>query len=122
MIPDVFNLVAYVTKRLTNILNNLYVNEAKMLKNIEVANEIFYSQPLLTYILIHKDFSREEVYDFIQAATLTAMQENKNFKEVLKANGIEKFISLAELDQIFKLDVFLKNVDQIYQKVQVEEK
>jgi len=117
MLPDVFNLVCYITNRMNDVLKNLYVNQAQMLKNIENANEVYYSQPLLTYILINKNFSREDVYDFIQKATLKALQENRNFKNVLIEDGIDQFISVKELDSIFKLDTFLKNIDKIYKKV-----
>jgi len=117
MLPDVFNLVCYITNRMNDVLKNLYVNKEQMLKNIESANEVYYSQPLLTYILINKNFSREDVYDFIQKTTLKALQENRNFKNVLIEEGISQFISVKELDSIFKLDTFLKNIDKIYKKV-----
>jgi len=88
-----------------------------MLANINRANDIFYTQPLLTQILKTKDFTREEVYDFIQKAANETLMEKRPFKEVLIANGINKYLTTEELDDIFTPTIFLKNVDKIYQRL-----
>jgi len=117
LIPDTLDLATYITKRMTNVLENLYINNDQMLANINRANDIFYTQPLLTQILKEKDFTREEVYDFIQKAANETLTEGKPFKEVLIANGIDKYLSTKELDDIFTPTIFLKNVDKIYQRL-----
>jgi len=117
LIPDTLDLATYITKRMTNVLENLYINKDQMLANINRANDIFYTQPLLTQILKEKDFTREEVYDFIQKAANETLTEGKPFKEVLIANGIDKYLSTKELDDIFTPTIFLKNVDKIYQRL-----
>jgi len=117
LIPDTLDLATYITKRMTNILDNLYINKDQMLANINRANDIFYTQPLLTQILKEKDFTREEVYDFIQKAANETLMEKRPFKEVLIANGIGKYLSPKELDDIFTPTIFLKNVDKIYQRL-----
>jgi len=117
LIPDTLDLATYITKRMTNILDNLYINKDQMLANINRANDIFYTQPLLTQILKEKDFTREEVYDFIQKAANETLMEKRPFKEVLIANGIDKYLSTKELDDIFTPTIFLKNVDKIYQRL-----
>jgi len=102
---------------MTNVLTDLVIDQEQMLKHIKSANNVFYSQPLMTYILIHTNHSREEVYDFIQKCTMLCLKENLDFKQVLIDEGIEKYLESTELDQIFNLDYFLRNVDQIYEKI-----
>ncbi|MCL8213481.1 Adenylosuccinate lyase [Mesoplasma sp. JKS002660] len=117
ILPDTFHLVSYLIQRMTNVLNDLVIDQEQMLKHIKIANNVFYSQPLMTYILIHTNHSREEVYDFIQKCTMLCLKENLDFKQVLIDEGIEKYLESTELDQIFNLDYFLRNVDQIYEKI-----
>ena len=117
ILPDAFNLVCYLTQRMTNVLTDLVIDQEQMLNHIKSANNVFYSQPLMTYILIHTNHSREEVYDFIQKCTMRCLKENLDFKQVLIDEGIEQYLKLTELDQIFNLDYFLRNVEAIYQKI-----
>lgn len=117
ILPDAFNLVCYLTQRMTNVLTDLVIDKEQMLNHINSANNVFYSQPLMTYILIHTNHSREEVYDFIQKCTTRCLKENLDFKQVLIDEGIEQYLKLTELDQIFNLDYFLRNVEMIYKKI-----
>ncbi|PPE06465.1 adenylosuccinate lyase [Mesoplasma corruscae] len=114
MLPDVFNLITYISNRLNSVLINIVVDEKQMLKNIQLANNVFYSQPILTEAIKHSNNKREEIYDLIQKASLVALQENKDFIEVIKTYDISKFISEDKMKEILTLDYFLRKVDEIY--------
>lgn len=117
ILPDALNLVCYIASRMNGVLTNLVIDQDQMLQHIKQANQLFYSQPLMTYLIKQTNHSREEIYDFIQACTLKSQQTNQDFKAVLIEQGIDKYLSLEQLDEIFQLDYFLRNVDQIYQKL-----
>ncbi|PPE05003.1 adenylosuccinate lyase [Entomoplasma ellychniae] len=114
MLPDVFNLITYISNRLNSVLINIVIDEKQMLRNIQLANNVFYSQPILTEAIKHSNNKREEIYDLIQKASLVALQENKDFIEVIKTYNISKFISEDKMKEILTLDYFLRNVDEIY--------
>ena len=71
-LPDDINLIVYLAKRLTNVINNLVINEDKMLENINLTYGVVYSGRVLSYILEKKDVSREEIYDRIQKLAFLA--------------------------------------------------
>ncbi|ATG97735.1 adenylosuccinate lyase [Mesoplasma lactucae] len=117
ILPDSLNLVCYIARRLTNVLENIVVNEDAMLEHINSSNNIFYSQPLMTFIIMNTNHSREEVYDFVQKCTMEAMKDNKDFKQVLIDNDVYKYISKEDFDKLFNPNYFLRNVDEMYKKV-----
>lgn len=117
MFPDIYNAVVYVTKRLTNVIENLFVNEEKISQHINEQNEIFFSQRVMSEILKQDSFSREEVYDFVQECTLETLSSKKNFKEVLLKNNVEKYISKNELEKLFDINYFIRNVEKIFRRV-----
>ncbi|WP_338969772.1 adenylosuccinate lyase [Spiroplasma endosymbiont of Labia minor] len=119
ILPDVFNILVYSINRLTDTLEKLVIDKNEINKHIKEAKNIYFSQTLLTYIIKTTKFSREEIYDFIQAATIKAMNENKDFKSILEQNNIQKFISINALNKIFKDEYFLRNTEKIYERIDI---
>lgn len=117
IIPDTFHLIVYILKRTINIVNNLVVIPDKIIEHLKQANQLYFSQVILTNILKETNYSREEIYDFIQKCTLITQQRQTNFKNVLIKNNIEKYLSLSKLEQLFDNNYFLRNIEQIYRRV-----
>ncbi|AGR41669.1 adenylosuccinate lyase [Spiroplasma taiwanense] len=118
ILPDIYNIIVYVIKRMTNTIDDLVINHENITRHISEQKGIFFSQRILTYILIKYDFSREEIYDFIQECTLECQKTNKEFKEILLEKGILKFISSEnELNNLFNLSIFTRNIDKMFRKV-----
>lgn len=117
IIPDTYHLIVYLLKRMINIINNLIINKNKIIENLKKSNQIYFSQVILTNILKINDYSREEIYDFIQKCTLISEQKKINFKNVLINNNIIKYLSLFELNKLFNNNYFLRNVNKIYKLV-----
>ncbi|AUB32165.1 adenylosuccinate lyase [Spiroplasma floricola] len=116
--PDIYNIITYVSKRMTSTINDLVINKDKIELHINEQKGIFYSQRILTYILMKYNFSREEVYDFIQKCTLECQKTKKDFKEILLKNGIKNFISEEkELNDLFDINFFKRNVEKIFRRV-----
>ena len=88
-----------------------------MLQNIYLTNGVIFSQRVLTK-LIDKGLSREIAYDIIQSLSMISFNNNISFKGLLmKDETISKHISSSELEDLFKIEYFLKNVDNIYKRV-----
>lgn len=117
IIPDTYNLIVFIIKKMINIINNINVNQKNILKNINSNNNIFYSQIILTEIIKNTKYSREEIYDLIQKCALEAQQKNKNFKKILIKNNIKKYIKIHKMNNLFNLNYFLRNIDKIYKRV-----
>ncbi|APE74186.1 adenylosuccinate lyase [Spiroplasma citri] len=117
IIPDTYHLVVYLLKRMIGVINNLVVSPDKIIEHLQQTNQIYFSQVVLTNILKETNYSREEIYDFIQKCTLIAQQQQLDFKNVLIDNNVAKYLSLPKLEQLFDNNYFLRNIEQIYHRV-----
>lgn len=117
IIPDAVMLLDYMLNRYMKVLDNLTVFEERMLQNIYITNGAVFSQRVLTK-LIDKGLSREKVYDFVQPLAMNSFNNNISFKELLQKDKIiNKYLNEKELNEIFKVKYFLKNVNEIYKRV-----
>ncbi|QHX37071.1 adenylosuccinate lyase [Spiroplasma sp. BIUS-1] len=116
--PDIYNIIIYISKRMTNTINDLVINKDKIELHINEQRGIFFSQRVLTHILMNYEFSREEVYDFIQKCTLECQSSKKEFKDILVENGIKSFINDEnELNKLFDINFFTRNVEKMFRRV-----
>lgn len=116
--PDIYHSLDFISKRISEVLANLVVNQTAIADNLKKANNLYFSQPVLLAIIKNNPkVTREEAYDFVQKVTLIAQQEKKDFKLVLKENGIDKYLSEEQLNQCYNEKQFLSNVDYIFNKV-----
>lgn len=118
ILPDIYHLLDFIITRMTDVLTNLVVNIDAMANNIAKANDLYFSQVvLLTIIKKNPQITREIAYDFIQKCTLEAQNKMINFKEVLIKNNINQYLTMQELNQCCNNNIFLVNVDYIFDKV-----
>lgn len=114
---DMIELVDYAIKRMTRVIDNLVVYEDRMKENISLSNNAIFAQRVLNY-LVEKGKSREEAYDLVQPLGMKALNENIDFKVLVKDNEkIKSLLSEKEIDSLFEYDYFLKNVDSIFIRV-----
>ena len=114
---DMIELFDYMIKRMTRVIENLIVYEDKMKENISLSNNAIFAQRVLN-TLIEKGKSREEAYDLVQPLGMKALNENLDFKDLVKSNEtISSLIKEKELNSLFDYDYYLRNVDTIYKRV-----
>ena len=82
---DMIELVDYAIKRMTRVIDNLVVYEDRMKENISLSNNAIFAQRVLNY-LVEKGKSREEAYDLVQPLCMKALNENIDFKVLVKDN------------------------------------
>lgn len=117
VLPDTTNLLDYALTRYANVIENLHIDTDRMLENINYTQGVVFSQRVLT-TLIEKGMSREEAYDEVQPLALKAWNEKTPFLNLIKGNS--KIISLIEekeIEELFNIEYFLKEVDNIYKRV-----
>jgi adenylosuccinate lyase len=88
-----------------------------MLENLNKSQGAVFSGRLLVN-LIDKGLTRNEAYDKIQKAAFSAKHENIQFKDaVLADDGMRSVLSEEEIEEIFDISYYVKNVDKIFRHV-----
>lgn len=113
---DGTTLIEYMLKRMNKILNELQVYPERMLKNIDLTHKVIFSQRVMT-ALINKGLTRENAYDLVQPLTFKATEEHDFLSLVKSDETICSLINDEEIDNLFTLDYYFKNVDLIYKKL-----
>ena len=120
IIPDSTILIDYMLNRFKNVIDNLVINKDNMLKNTFLFGGCVYSQKVLL-ALCEKGLSREEAYKIVQENALSAWnKENGNFKQnLLNSNEVKKYFSKDEIEELFCVDDYLKNIEIIYNRFEL---
>ena len=114
--PDSTIALDYLVHRMIFILKNLHVYPENMLENIEKTGGLFYSQSLLL-LLIEKGFTREESYKIVQDMAMRVWKREGSLKELtLKSPEVSGKITSEEIDRLFDINRYYKNIDAIYKK------
>lgn len=117
IIPDSTILVDYMLARLTGILKGLQVYPEKMMENINKSYGLFFSQKVMLR-LTEKGLSREKAYAIVQDNAMKSWKERKDFKDFLNKDAVvREYLSGKEIDKIFNLKDYTKNVGQIFKRV-----
>jgi adenylosuccinate lyase len=117
VLPDATTLIDYMLDRYATTLENLVVFPDKMMANIHLTNGVIFSQRVLT-ALIDAGISRETAYDVIQPLALKSYREGDDFKTLVSQNEIIlSKLPLLEIEKLFDLAFYQRNVEYIYQQV-----
>ena len=117
IIPDSTIILDYILSLFIDIIEKLKVHPEKMIENINLSHGLIFSQPLLLQ-LAKKGMTREEAYKIVQENAMSTRYDNKDFKKiVLNDKRIKKILSEKEIEQCFKIDNFLKNINHIFKRV-----
>lgn len=117
IMPDATILLDYALYRFNNILTNILVFEENMMANINKTNGLIYSQRVML-ALINKGWSREKAYDIIQPLAMKSFKEKISYKDLLAADKeVISILNQKELDELFNLEYYLRNVNNIYKRI-----
>lgn len=120
IIPDSTTLLDYMLTSMTRVIDNLVVNTEAMRRNIERSGGLIFSQRLLL-ALIDKGLTRENAYALVQANAMKARGLNKNLKTlVLSDHNITKRLPLKEIEEIFNIRYYLRNIDKIFKRMEID--
>lgn len=126
IIPEACILVDYMLHLTTNILNGLYVDEERMLKNIDVTQGRAMSEAVMI-ALVKKGMSRQEAHEHLRLLSMKSEAEKRSFRKILQEDKTisaklkEKEIDKA-LDPHGYLGTAIKQVDLMAKRTQRERK
>ena len=116
-LPDSSILTDYILVKLTNILNNIQVNEKNVERNLNLSKGRFFSQKFLL-ALLDKGILREKAYPIIQEKVFLSYEKNISLKDILlKDEEVLSYLSKKEIEEVFNIKKFLKNIDYIYKRL-----
>lgn len=117
VIPDSSILVDYMLERLRGILEKLHVYPKRMKENMARSYGLYNSQRVLL-ALLGKGLTREKAYEIVQKNAMKSWKTGIQFRKLLlKDKEVKQYLTAKEIDNIFDLGYYLKNVDYIFQRV-----
>lgn len=119
IIPDATIALFYMLKKALQVISGLVVNEKRMRANLELTNGLIFSQPILLK-LIEKGLLREDAYRLVQKNAMKVWDQGVNFVTILKNDEeIAEYLTAEEIDFICNLENRLKNVNYIFDKLNI---
>ncbi|MCL0047170.1 adenylosuccinate lyase [Thermodesulfovibrionales bacterium] len=116
-IPDSTILTDYMLSRITSILKDLHLYPERMEANVNKSYGLYNSQRVLLS-LTEKGVARQDAYAMVQKNAMESWRNGTNFMELLqKDSNITRHLSLSEIEVIFDLGYYLRNVDYIFKRV-----
>lgn len=117
VLPDSGIALDYILHKAAGLIAGLVVFPDRMLQNLELTKGLVFSGQLLL-ALTQKGVSRETAYEWVQRNAMKVWETEENFRELLKRDAeINSHLSGPEIDAVFKLDTYLRNVDRIFDRV-----
>jgi adenylosuccinate lyase len=117
ILPDSSILVDYMLHRLRGIIEGMLVYPDRMKKNMALSFGLYNSQRVLL-ALVEKGLAREDAYAIVQRSAMKSWKRKKDFKGLLKADrAVRKHLSASELEGLFDMAPYLKNIDFVYRRV-----
>lgn len=117
IIPESFTLLHYCLRQMNKIIAGLVVKPDKMLKNLKLSGETYFSQALLL-ALIDKGMNRSRAYRLVQSLAFEATTTGTSFPELARNSPpVKKLLSAEELNQVFDLRERLKNINAVYKRL-----
>ena len=115
--PNATILTDFAISRLSNVIENIGVNDDNISSNLDKLNGLIYSQRILL-ILTQRGFSREKSYEIVQRNASKSWDSNIDFKQIIMDDEeINSLLSSDEINELFSLEYHLKHVDYIFKKV-----
>ena len=120
IIPDSTNIMDYMLNKMIVLMENLLVYPDNMLKNLNKTGGLIFSQEVLL-ALIKKGITREESYAMVQRNAMQVWEHQKDFKTLLKADTeIMNLMSEDEIDDLFDLQKVMKNINKIFERLDLK--
>ncbi|PIQ86809.1 MAG: adenylosuccinate lyase [Candidatus Omnitrophica bacterium CG11_big_fil_rev_8_21_14_0_20_43_6] len=115
--PDSTLALDYMLNKFIQVVLGMKVYPDNMLANLAKTRGLIFSQRVLI-ALMSKGLARNRAYDLVQRAAMQTWKGTGNFKDnLLAVPGAAKYLTAKDLDKIFDLDYYLRNVDKIFHKV-----
>ncbi|HYX30898.1 MAG TPA: adenylosuccinate lyase [Pyrinomonadaceae bacterium] len=117
VLPDSSIATDYMLQKMASLVDGLVVYPERMLENLNATRGSIFSGQLLL-ALTKAGASREDAYELLQRNAMLAWDEGKELKALVSGDKhITERLSQDEIDKVFSLDNYLRNVDKIFARV-----
>ncbi|HEX8287578.1 MAG TPA: adenylosuccinate lyase [Pyrinomonadaceae bacterium] len=117
VLPDSSATLDYILAKTASLLDNLIVYPENMLKNLNLTRGLVFSGQLLL-ALTQKGVSREDAYILTQRNAMKVWDEGGEYRDlVLNDQEIRAKLSAEEIEKVFDIKHYLRNVDKVFTRV-----
>jgi adenylosuccinate lyase len=117
VLPDSSAVLDYLLAKTASLLDGLVVYPEKMLENLNLTRGLVFSGQLLL-ALTQKGVSREDAYVWTQRNAMRVWDEGGEFRDlILQDADICSLLSAEEIEKVFSLEHYLRNVDKVFARV-----
>ncbi|MDD4907849.1 MAG: adenylosuccinate lyase [Candidatus Omnitrophica bacterium] len=117
IIPDSTLALDYMINKFIYVVDGLLVYPENMMANLIRTKGLIFSQRVLLE-LMERGLPRMKAYDFVQRCAMRSWRERLDFKDLLlQDKDVPKYLTEKDLNRIFNLDYYLRNVGKIFRKV-----
>lgn len=118
--PDAFHAAAFMLMDMINIIENLNVYPENIKRNLDITNEVYFSQKVLT-LLLDKGMPRQKVYELVQKNALESWTQKKSFRKLIFADReIKSLCTTEELEKAFSQKDLMASIDKIFERFKEE--
>jgi adenylosuccinate lyase len=102
------------------VIEGLSVYPENVKKNLDITNEVYYSQSVLT-LLLDKGIPRQKVYELVQKNALESWTEKKGFRDLIFNDPeINSLCTAEELEDAFSESALMSGIGKIFDRFEGE--
>ena len=117
ILPDSCLALDYMLGLFTHVMKGLKVYPDRMLKNMEISRGLVFSQRVLLE-LIERGLSREKAYELVQRNAMLSVDEETDFRELLKSDEeVTAHVPADELTRLFDYGYYLRNIEATFNRI-----
>jgi adenylosuccinate lyase len=99
IIPTAFILLDYMVMLMNQVLENLQVNEQRMIANMDATQGRFMSESVML-AATRKGMNRQDAHEALRKAAMKSMMEKRPFKEVLMEEAsVRRYLTHEEIEK-----------------------
>jgi len=115
-LPDACLVLDFALVRMTKLIDNLVVDDQRMLQNLESTRGLVFSQAVLLALIEEQGITRDEAYRIVQRNAMRAWDEGSALRGLL---GEDPNVGLdtETLDRCFSAKYFLRNSGVVFDRL-----
>lgn len=116
---DACILLDYMLEKMRWVVDGLVVDPQRMLDNLDASHGLVHSQTVLTALLAKGKLQREQAYALVQRNAMTAWDEGRHLKELLKSDPeVTEQLEPDEIERCFDQERYVRNADIIFDRLE----
>ncbi len=117
VLPDSSAAVDYMLAKTASLIDGLIVYPERMLENLNITHGLVFSGQLLL-ALTQKGVSREDAYIWTQRNAMRVWDKGGEYQKLISDDAdIKSKLTREEIDKVFSLEHYLRNVDKVFERV-----